>query len=251
LLLFLVLTTACAIARQQGKTSSQPGPGDAVQTLPVSSTATDVASQSPTESSERSVLPDAPSQVSRPPSSVESALPSPQFFKFGGSNAPLDSSLVFVGGSSSPRADLRQATGQSTNAPGTTCPRNAAGKPDDAGWFNSLLSVASKGSHYCSLGEGGVWKRGTYAMGRAFAAHNNDGARAFNLSGVNPNGAVVGMPGSFSGYSGFGNSAYAYQYDAGQRMASRYATAIGRDVVKNLLGEFMPDISNYVLHRRP
>ena len=112
--------------------------------------------------------------------------------------------------------------------------------------MTSLLSMASKGERYCTLGEGGFWKRGTYAWSSAFVAHRYGGANSFNTSGFSVPSLASGFPAGSSPYQ-----SYAYQYDAGQRMATRYATAVGRDAVKNMLREFWPDISTRVLRRHP
>jgi hypothetical protein len=42
-----------------------------------------------------------------------------------------------------------------------------------------------------------------------------------------------------------------YQDYTGERLAARYASAIGRDTLKNMFREFWPDISTHMLRRRP
>jgi hypothetical protein len=107
--------------------------------------------------------------------------------------------------------------------------------------MNSLLAMTSKGGHYCVLGEGGFWKRGTYAAGRAFAAHRYDGGNSSNLSNAFGLGVSPAVPSSF----------YSYQNYAGERLAARYASAVGRDAIKNMFREFWPDIATHVLGRHP
>jgi hypothetical protein len=152
-----------------------------------------------------------------------------------------DSSLIFVGRNSAvTEADSTyQPSDGGTTGSGKNCSRVSAEKSDANGLINSFLSVTSKGGHYCALGEGGFWKRGTYAATRAFAAHKYDGS--FNLSDAFGLGSSPGVP---AGY-------YPYQNYTGERLAARYASAVGRDALKNMFREFWPDISTHMLHRRP
>jgi hypothetical protein len=126
------------------------------------------------------------------------------------------------------------------------CAGRSAAKGESSGWFNSLLDLASRNQHYCPLGEGGFWKRGTYALGQAFAAHRYDNTNSFAASQLFAPGAASGLASGYGAYSG-----YSYQYDAGQRLATRYATGVGRDTLKNMFREFWPDVSGHVLHRKP
>lgn len=194
-------------------------------------------------------LPDAPSSVINQKASNERATslsnPSNRFLNLAAPNSATVSALIFTGGSrhATTAAGPDPQSEQLSAAP-WKCASSSAEKAEGKGWFNSLVNLGLKNQHYCALHEGGIWKRGTYAMSQAFTAHKYDGVNLFTASQFS--GAV---PSFASGYAAY--PAYANQYDAGQRMAARYATAVGRDTLKNLLREFWPDISTHVVKRQP
>ena len=108
--------------------------------------------------------------------------------------------------------------------------------------MTSLVALTSHGGKsYCALGEGGFWKRSTYAATRAMVAHKYNGMSSFDNSQFPDPSAAPGFPSNYS--------AYRYQYDAGQRLASRYGYAVGRDALRNIFSEFWPDISTRVMRR--
>jgi hypothetical protein len=123
----------------------------------------------------------------------------------------------------------------------TNCGRSSVDKSEESGWFNTLLRIASKNEHYCALGEGGFWKRGTYAASRAFAAHRYDSASFLNAPELFGLGVAPSVPTSYYSCPGY----------AGDRFAARYASAVGRDALRNMFREFWPDISSHMLHRHP
>jgi hypothetical protein len=233
LVLFLTVATAAAVAQQYSTASQTRSLPGAVQHSSFKS-----LSQGPTPVGD-ATLPDAPSYaaqqkpVTSPQSIVYKPLLNPAV------NSAASASLVFLGGASA------GSNGTGANGP-ANCGGGSSAKNNDGGWINSLLSVTSKGGHYCALGEGGFWRRGTYAMGRAFAAHKYDNLNSF----TNP--AQFFAPGMTSTSAGSNPyQSYAYQYDAGQRFATRYATAVGRDTLRNMFREFWPDFSSHVLKRQP
>jgi len=150
------------------------------------------------------------------------------------------SSFVYQGGTANP-SDARQRTETGVTAPGKTCVRVSTDKADGGDWITSLLSMTSHGgNNYCALGEGGFWKRSTYAATRAMVAHRYNGMNSFDPSQRVPGaGAIPGFPSNLG--------ASRYQYDAGQRLASRYGYAVGRDALRNMFTEF----STRVMRRRP
>ena len=200
----------------------------------------------------RPVLPDAPSYIAQQPKQILdstgnshvglSTLPLPyaskQYLNFASPESGGAGSLIFVGGNTASAGD----TGSGTISTGANCGRNSADKSNGSDWINSLLSITSqKGGRYCALGEGGFWKRGTYAATRAFIAHRYDGANSFNASELLGPGIASAMPGSY----------YAYPNYAGERLAARYASAVGRDTLKNMFSEFWPDFAIHLLRRHP
>jgi hypothetical protein len=148
------------------------------------------------------------------------------------------SSLIFVGAGSANTSDARQ--GNSMPASGKTCLHASDNKTDGGSdWMTSLVALTSHGGRsYCALGEGGFWKRSSYAATRAMVAHRYNGMSSFDPSQILIPGAAPGFP-----------SNSAYQYDAGQRLASRYGYAVGRDALRNIFSEFWPDVSTRVLRR--
>ena len=262
--LFLIVTAACAIAQEYSTASITPIPPDAVQ-RPLSEPP---SPENATSISTRAAdLPDAPSYTI-PQSSVDASTvqpkqslgvipnhlavgwgtpsPSPiskQFLSVAAPSSARYPSLIFVGGPSSGtgvNGPPEQLDG-SVSGSGTNCRHASAEKTDGSSWFTSFLSITSKGERYCALGEGGFWKRGTYAATRAFVAHKYDGANSFNVSGGFGFGIAPGVSTSY----------YPYQNYAGERLAARYASAVGRDALRNMFREFWPDISTHVLRRHP
>jgi hypothetical protein len=260
--LFLIVAAAGAIAQQYSTASSAPLAPDAVQ-HPSSETPPETATVTSTGAR---TLPDAPSYTTLQPSSNASTMQpertlgsmtgsfgvgsrttllspiSKRYLNLAMPNGIGGSSLIFVGGTSAgieAAGPYPQSDG-SVSGSAANCRRGAADKADGNGWITSLLSVSAKGGHYCPLGEGGFWKRGTYAASRAFAAHKYDGANSFSASGLL--GPVI-APGFPAGYP--------YPSYAGERLAQRYASALGRDALRNMFREFWPDISTHMLHRHP
>jgi hypothetical protein len=246
--LLLVITAACAFAQQQSPTSPTADFSDAVR--PASFEPQRPAATAPAPSTS-SGLPDAPSHTPRQTSARDSMqqpeggfAAAPNSHPVNPAAAPLattfrlnSSSLIFVGGAS-PGAEQSE---RGASVAGKNCFRATPDKAEGSDWITSLVALTShKGGSYCALGEGGFWKRGTYAATRAFVAHRLDGANSFNVSQVS--GAYAsGLPGSY----------YPYQNYSGERLASRYASAIGRDAVRNMFSEFWPDIATHVLRRHP
>jgi hypothetical protein len=150
-----------------------------------------------------------------------------------------NSSLIFAGRmfASADAADP-QSDG-AVRSPGKNCARRSADSTDKnggSGWTDSLLTITSRGQSYCALGEGGFWKRGTYAAGRAFAAHRHYGFATSNSSEAI--GISQGMAGGY----------YPYQNYTGERLATRYASDVARDALRNMFREFLPDISHVLSH---
>lgn len=260
--LFLIVTAACAIAQEYSTASItpiQPAVQRPSPEPPSLETATSISTRA-------ADLPDAPSYAI-PQSSIDASTVQPQrslgvmtnslavgwgtpslspiskqFLSVAAPSSARYPSLIFVGGTSSgtevngPPEQLDGSVGGS----GTSCRHASADKTAGSGWFTSFLSITSKGERYCALGEGGFWKRGTYAATRAFVAHKYD-ANSFNVSGA----FGLGIAPSVS------TSYYPYQNYAGERLAARYASAVGRDALRNMFREFWPDISTHVLRRHP
>ena len=259
--LFLIVATGVTIAQQYGAAWIPPVVSEAVP-VPLSEPSTSETTTS--ASTGPAALPDAPSYTTQH-ESIQSSTSPPTRTLTGMTNSPIvaervtsassiskqylnsaiphsfgDSPLIFVGATSSVTAGGEsQQSDMDGNGSGQNCAHGSAEKAEGGGWITSLLSLTSKG-HYCALGEGGFWKRSTYAATRAFASHRFDGTSSFNTSDTLAPG--LGFPAS--GY-------YPYQNYAGDRLAARYASAVGRDALRNMFREFWPDVSSHMLHRHP
>ena len=260
--LFLIVATGVTIAQQYSPAWIPPVVSEAVP-LPSSEPSTSETTTS--ASTDPAALPDAPSHTTQHPSILSSTSP-PTRTLTGMTNSHIvaervtsassipkrylnpatpdsfgNSSLIFVGGTPTVTAVRRsQQSDMDGNGSGQNCSHGSAEKADGGGWIISLVSLTSKGGHYCALGEGGFWKRGTYAATRAFASHRFDGTNPFNTSDI----LAAGRGFPASGY-------YPYQNYSGDRLAARYASAVGRDALRNMFREFWPDISSHMLHRHP
>jgi len=256
--LFFIFTTACAIAQQYSTIA--PVLPDAVQRPSPESPNPETTTLTSTGAAS---LPDAPSYTTRQPSIDASTVQAKGIPGVVANSTTVGSGTTPLSPISKPYLNVAMPNGVGnlslafsaltavndphrqldggTNGSAINCSRGSADKTDGGGWINSLLSITSKGGHYCALGEGGFWKRGTYAATRAFAAHRYDGANSFNVSDA------FGLGSAPVGPAGY----YSYQNYSGERLAARYASAVGRDALKNMFREFWPDISTRVLHRRP
>ena len=256
--LFFIFTTACAIAQQYSTIA--PVLPDAVQRPSPESPNPETTTLTSTGAAS---LPDAPSYTTRQPSIDASTVQAKRIPGVVANSTTVGSGTTPLSPISKPYLNVAMPNGVGnlslvfsaltavndphrqldggTNGSAINCSRGSADKTDGGGWINSLLSITSKGGHYCALGEGGFWKRGTYAATQAFAAHRYDGANSFNVSDAFGRGSA---PVGTAGY-------YSYQNYSGERLAARYASAVGRDALKNMFREFWPDISTHVLHRRP
>ena len=256
--LFFIFTTACAIAQQYSTIA--PVLPDAVQRPSPESPNPETTTLTSTGAAS---LPDAPSYTTRQPSIDASTVQAKRIPGVVANSTTVGSGTTPLSPISKPYLNVAMPNGVGnlslafsaltavndphrqldggTNGSAINCSRGSADKTDGGGWINSLLSITSKGGHYCALGEGGFWKRGTYAATRAFAAHRYDGANSFNVSDA------FGLGSAPVGPAGY----YSYQNYSGERLAARYASAVGRDALKNMFREFWPDISTRVLHRRP
>ena len=255
--LFLIVATGVTIAQQYCAAWIPP-----VQSKAVPRRSSEPSTSETTTSTGPACLPDAPSYTTQHPSIQSSTSPptrtvssttnspivaeratlassiSKRYLNFATPNSFSNSPLIFLGGVSSVTA--APGPEQDGNGSGQNCSRDFGDKTGAGGWITSLVSLTSKWGHYCALGEGGFWKRGTYAATRAFAAHRYDGTNSFNTSNI----FGPGLGFSAAGY-------YPYQNYPGERLAARYASAVGRDALRNMFREFWPDISSHMLRRHP
>ncbi len=120
--------------------------------------------------------------------------------------------------------------------------RGFVDKTDGNYWVISLLpTVFHQDERYYALGEGGFWKRSTYAATRIFVARKYNGDNTFNVSEVMGRAIAQGISTTY----------YPSASNSGEKLAEKYAYALGRDALTNVFREFWPDIATHVLHRHP
>lgn len=104
----------------------------------------------------------------------------------------------------------------------------------------AMPSIFHQDERYFSLGEGGVWKRGSYAATRVLIAPGRRGNSEFNTSEILGRGIAQAVSLSY----------YPSQTQTASGFAQKYAYAIGRDALTNVFREFWPDIDAHLIHRR-
>jgi hypothetical protein len=260
--LLLIFTAACAFAQQSDSSApvvTTPSASDTTQSPPA--TSPPVAATSP-------ALPDAPSQAreqapldpaKQQPKRILGIMPnfravSPgvipppptfkQSLKIATQNSFDYSSFIFVGITSAIAfgTDAHPALGSDPSAYWGYYWRGWVDKTDGNYWVICLLPTAfHQDQRYYALGEGGFWKRGSYAATRIFVARKYNGKNTFNVSEVL--GRAIAQAVSISYYPSSSTT--------GEKLAEKYAYALGRDALTNVFREFWPDIATHVLHRHP
>ena len=105
----------------------------------------------------------------------------------------------------------------------------------------ALPTVFHQDERYYAKGEGGFWKRGTYAASRILITPNYKGHASFNASEILGRAMAQGISREY--------------YPSASRsigsLAVKFGWAMGRDALTNVFREFWPDIATHVLHRHP
>lgn len=260
LMLILGLSTVCALAQSSPSTPSAPPA--------VSQPAADKASPTAVGS-----LPDAPGEVmvQTPPASARvsaskeqpkrilgvmpnyravsaGAIPPPptskEAFKLATQNSFDYSSFLFVGITSglAEATDAHPQLGKGMSGFGRYYWRGFLDKTDGNYLvIFALPSVLHEDERYFAMGEGGFWKRGTYAASRILITPDYHGHNTFNASEVFGRAMAQGISTAY--YPSADRTAGA--------LAVRYGWAMGRDALTNVFREFWPDIATHVLHRHP
>jgi hypothetical protein len=89
------------------------------------------------------------------------------------------------------------------------------------------------------MGDGGIWKRGIYAASRELITPNYHGKNTFNTSEILGRGASQAISLAY----------YPSQTQTAGAFAEKYAYAVGRDALTNVVREFWPDINQHLFHR--
>jgi hypothetical protein len=154
------------------------------------------------------------------------------------------SSFIFVGITSALAygTDAHPQLGSGADAYWAYYWRGFVDKTDGNYWVISILpTVFRQDNRYYAMGEGGFWKRSTYAATRIFVARKYDGDNTFNISEVAGRAIAQGISTTY----------YPSASNTGEKLAEKYAYALGRDALTNVFREFWPDIATHVLHRHP
>ena len=154
------------------------------------------------------------------------------------------SSFIFVGITSAlaEATDAHPQLGKGMGGFGQYYWRGFVDKTDGNYWVICLLpTVFHQDERYYAMGEGGFWKRSTYAATRIFVARKYNGDNTFNVSEVAGRAIAQGISTTY----------YPSASNTGEKLAEKYAYALGRDALTNVFREFWPDIATHVLHRHP
>jgi len=104
----------------------------------------------------------------------------------------------------------------------------------------ALPTLFHQDERYFAKGKGGFWRRSGYAATRVFVTPNYQGHNSFNISELLGRGMAQAISVSY----------YPSQSRTAGAIAAKYAYAIMRDAITNVVREFWPDIATHVLHRR-
>lgn len=105
----------------------------------------------------------------------------------------------------------------------------------------ALPTILHEDERYYAKGEGGIWKRGTYAATRVFITPNYHGHSTANLAELLGRAAAQAISVSY----------YPSKTRTAGAIGEKYGYAIGRDALTNVFREFWPDIAVHVFHRNP
>lgn len=257
----LILSATCGFAQQPTPSAAPPAAHEAT---PQTRNAGDPAPTTPPAST----LPDAPSHSATQPATDASkqqpkrilgvmpnfravsagAIPPPPTFKqslkIATQNSFDYSSFIFVGITSALAygTDAHPQLGSEPSAYWAYYWRGFVDKTDGNYWVICLLpTVFHQDNRYYAMGEGGFWKRGTYAATRIFVARKYNGDNTFNISEVGGRAIAQGISTTY----------YPSASNTGEKLAEKYAYALGRDALTNVFREFWPDIATHLLHRHP
>jgi hypothetical protein len=122
------------------------------------------------------------------------------------------------------------------------CPEWNADKTDGSYLvIFALPTIFHQDERYYALGRGSILHRAFYAASRVAITPDYEGRPSFNASELLGRGIAQGISLAY----------YPSKTRTPEAIASKYAFAIGRDVLTNMFREFWPDIATHVLHRHP
>jgi hypothetical protein len=102
-----------------------------------------------------------------------------------------------------------------------------------------MPTVFHQDERYYAMGEGGIWKRGIYSASRELITPNYHGKNSFNASEILGRGIAEAVSLAY----------YPSQTQTASGFGEKYAYAVGRDALTNVVREFWPDIDSHLIHR--
>ena len=234
----LIVTAACAFAQQYAPTSATP------------------------QSIAGVALPDAPSHIVRQASAGASAQQSEPIFDLKSNSGAVSA------GAASLSPTFRQSLNLTSTSSSLIVGGSASGVSESSGAQPQLNGGGSGSEKNCAhtradKAKGGTgsrrWSlsppiRAVVTVPLAREASGNAAptprhARSSRTATIAPTGSMcTQFPGAYADPAFLAGY---YPYDSGDRLAARYASAIGRDAVRNMFSEFWPDFATHVLRRRP
>jgi hypothetical protein len=114
-----------------------------------------------------------------------------------------------------------------------------ADQTDENLWVEGILpSVLRQDSRYYTLGHGGVFKRGFYAVTRTVITRTDSGHETFNASEIVGAGTAAGISSLY----------YPTQYRTWTKVGQRWLTNVLLDFGTFAAKEFWPDVNHAVFH---
>jgi hypothetical protein len=174
------------------------------------------------------------------------AIPPPptsrEAFKIATENSFDYSAFVFVGITSllAEGTDAHTQLGKGVGGYWAYYWRGYLDKTDGNYWVDwAMPTVFRQDERYYAMGDGGIWKRGIYAASRELITPNYHGKNTFNTSEILGRGASQAISLAY----------YPSQTQTAGAFAEKYAYAVGRDALTNVVREFWPDINQHLFHR--
>jgi hypothetical protein len=174
--------------------------------------------------------------VNLPPQSVK------EKFKTGALDSFDYSSFIFVG----IQAGISQASNsypafrQGAAGYGRYYWHTFADQTDENLWVEGLLPVVlHQDSRYYTLGHGGLFKRGLYAVSRTVITRTDSGGETFNASEVLGAGTAAGISSAY----------YPTQYRTWTKIGQRWLTNVLLDFGTFAVKEFWPDVNSRIFHQ--
>jgi hypothetical protein len=162
-------------------------------------------------------------------------------FKTGALDSFDYSSFIFVG----IQAGISQATNsypafhQGAAGYGRYYWHTFADQTDENLWVEGILpSVLRQDSRYYTLGKGGFFKRGLYAVSRTVITRTDSGHETFNASEIVGAGTAAGISSLY----------YPTQYRTWTKVGQRWLTNVLLDFGTFAAKEFWPDVNHAIFH---